>query len=75
MTDEAATELTDEERIEQILADNPFYDDRVDVLLNCLAGELTELGLPDERARELYRELETTLHKYEAMLPDPEKSN
>jgi len=75
MTDDAAADLTDEERIEQILADNPFYDDRVDVLMNCLAGELVELGLPEARAKELYRELETTLQKYEAMLPEPEKSN
>ena len=75
MTDDAPEELTDEEKVADILAANPFYDDRLDILLNCLTGELQDLGLPDDKAEALYSELETTLHKYEALLPNPEKPN
>jgi hypothetical protein len=68
-------EKSEEERISDILGENPFYDDRVDVLLNCLAFELDELGLPEEKSRELYRELRGVIDKYELLLPEKGATN
>lgn len=66
---------SDEERIYDILGENPFYDDRVDVLLTCVSFELEDLGLPEDKARGLYRELRGVIDKYEGLLPEKEPAN
>lgn len=65
----APDEETDEEKIYAILGENPFYDDRVDILVNCLVYELEDIGLAEDKQRELFRELRGVVDKYELMLP------
>jgi hypothetical protein len=69
------TEDSDEERIFLILDENPFYDDRLETLLNCVTIEVGDQGLPDDKCLELYQELRGIVDKYELMLPKKEDVN
>jgi len=71
-TPEAAPEeeKSAEDRIYEILGEEPFYDDRVDILLNCVVSELEDQGLLDSTARELYGELRGIVDKFELRLEE-----
>jgi len=61
---------TDEELVMELLRENPFYDDRVDTLVNCLVMELQDIGLAEDKLEEAFREIRAAVDKYELTVPD-----
>ncbi len=54
----ASGDLTEEELVTEILSDNPFVEDRLDVLINCLVMQFDPNAvLPDHRVQQLGRSI------------------
>lgn len=61
-------EETDEEFIERILSENPFHDDRVQVLMNCLVSEVAGDVLSDDQMEALAEEIKAVVDRYELVV-------